>query len=104
MISRTSWFGTPGLVELDDREANALLEDVARLRMERTATDIGKMRDRAGIGHNLAVLEDRRDHRHVGQMPGADLRIVGGENVALFERVSRKLRQEVLLRGDRKRA
>ena len=95
--------GNAGLVQLHDREANAFLEDVAGLRMQRPSADIRQMRDRAGIGHDPALLEDRRDHGDVGQMAGADLRIVGGEHVAFLQRFGRKLRQEVFLRRDRQR-
>ena len=92
-----------GLVQFDDRKTNTFLEDVTGLRMQRPSADIGQMCDRAGIGDDFALLEDRRDHGDIGQMAGSDLRIVGGEYVAFVQHLGWKLRQEILLCGDRQR-
>ena len=90
-------------MQLHDRKANTLLEDIAGLRMQRPSADIGQMRDRAGIGDDFALLEDRRDHGDVGQMAGADFGIVGGEHVTFPKHLGWKLRQKIFLRGDRQR-
>jgi hypothetical protein len=93
--------GLPGLVQLQDREADALLEDVGGVRRERAAADIGQVGDRARIGDDLPVPEDRRHHGHVRQVPGADLGIVGGEHVAGHELLGGVSLEEVLLNRDR---
>jgi len=63
--------------ELDRRDAQAFLVEVAAVGGEDRAADIGQVGDRPGESDQRGLMKDRRHHDEVGQMPGADPRVVG---------------------------
>ena len=75
-----------GFVQLDDRQADAFLENLRRVdggRSRRDAADVAVMRHRAGPALDDAFVEDRLDDVEVGQMlPARTVGVVIEEDVA----------------------
>ena len=76
----------PAVVELEERQAKALLEDLGRVDGDapgRDAADVGMVGERRGVPLELVVDEDRLDHVDVGQvLPAVAVRVVGDEDVS----------------------
>ena len=70
------------LVELERRNPQAFLVDVARAGADAVAADIGVMDGRADIGDDPVAVEDRGQHGDVEEVPGREPGIVGDQHVA----------------------
>ena len=91
MMRRRVWFSTPAVVELEERQAKALLEDLGRVDGDasgRDAADVGVVGERRRVPLELVVDEDRLDHVDVGQvLPAVAVRVVGDEDVSRTRRL-----------------
>ena len=81
----------PRVVELEERQAKAFLEDLGRVDGDapgRDAADVGVVGERRRVPLELVVDEDRLDHVDVGQvLPAVAVRVVGDEDVSRTRRV-----------------
>ena len=69
------------LNELDRHQAQALLEQLARITGPTGTADVGQMRDRAGEADELAAVKNRRCHGDVGKMARAEPGVVGDDAI-----------------------
>jgi hypothetical protein len=83
------------LVELADRQPEALVVDLGGRGAEARAADIGQMRDAHRVGHEAALAEHRPHHGDVVEVAGAHPGIVGDDDVAGAQRPGRKPLQHV---------
>ena len=90
--------GTAGVVELQDGNLQAFLVDLARLRRQHVAADVGGVAGRRKEGDAPVAAEDRRADRHVVEVAGRLPRIVGDQHVAGRQPRRRIGGQEVLHR------
>ena len=76
----------PAVVQLEERQAEALLEDLRRMDGDAPrgdSADVGVVGQRGGVPLQLVLDEDRLDHVDVGQvLPAGAVRVVGNEDVA----------------------
>src|SRR5204862_7030887 len=77
------------LVELADREAKALVIHLHCRGSETRAAHIGEMRDAERVGDHAALAENGAHHGDVVEMAGAEPGIVGDDDVAGLQRISR---------------
>ena len=89
------------LIELADREAQALVVDLHCRGAEARAADVGQMRDAERVGDDAALAEYRAHHGDVVEVAGALPGIVGDDDVAGLERLRRKALQHVAQRDGR---
>ena len=86
------------LVELGDRDPEPLFVNVARAGADAVAPDVGVVNGRAQIGDDPPLVEDRRKHRDVEEVPGRDPGIVDDQHVARTQLRGRKLQQDIAAR------
>ena len=75
------------VVELADRQAQALVIHLRRRRAEARAADVGQVGDAERVGDDPALAEHRPHHGDVVEVAGADPGIVGDDHVAGLERL-----------------
>ena len=89
MISDQSWFTTPALLVLHDRDLQAFGVDVGGDAAERAA-DVRPVRHAAPRSRPAAVVEDRHREGEVVEVAAGGVGVVGEQDVARLDAVGRR--------------